>query len=235
MNNDKKIAIIPARAGSKRIPNKNIRNFEGKPIIAHSIEKAIKSKIFDRIIVSTDSEEIASISKEYGAEVPFLRPENISDDNATLLEVQEHALKMLNIDSGYICIILATAPLLQKKFLIEGYKKIKNTKYLHSFSACSMPFPIQRTFMINDSGTCEMFYPKNFSKKSQDLPEAYQDAGQFYWTNLNINIVPSKNIMFGTNSLPIIIPRHFVQDIDSQEDWDRAEVLYKVINEKNFN
>ena len=230
MNEHKKIAIIPARAGSKRIPNKNIRNFEGKPIIAYSIEKAINSKIFDRIIVSTDNEKIASISKEYGVEVPFLRPKNISNDDATLMEVQEHALKMLNLDNGYICMILATAPLLQNKFLIEGYDKIKNTKYLHSFSACTMPFPFQRTFMINDSGTCEMFFPENFTKKSQDFPEAYQDAGQFYWTNLNINNLSEKNIMFGPHSLPIIIPRHLVQDIDTEEDWHRAELIFKTIN-----
>ena len=141
MNNDKKIAIIPARAGSEENSNKNIRNFEGKPIIAHSIEKAIKSKIFDRIIVSTDSEEIASISKEYGAEVPFLRPENISDDNATLLEVQEHALKMLNIDSGYICIILATAPLLQKNFSLKVIKKSKILNICILFLHAQYPSP----------------------------------------------------------------------------------------------
>lgn len=230
MDKDIKIALIPAREGSKRIPNKNIKSFEGKPIIAHSIEKAFESQLFDRIIVSTDSEKIATISQECGAEVPFIRPKNISDDNAKLFEVQDHALKNLSLDSGYICMILPTAPLLETKFLIEGYRKIKNSKYLYTFSACSMPFTVQRTFMINDSGTCEMFFPENFSKKSQDFPEAYQDAGQFYWTNLNIKNKTRNNIMFGSDSLPIIIPRHIVQDIDTNEDWDRAELIFRIMN-----
>jgi pseudaminic acid cytidylyltransferase len=230
MDKDIKIALIPARGGSKRIPNKNIKHFEGKPIIAHSIEKAFESQLFDRIIVSTDSEKIATISQECGAEVPFIRPRNISNDNATLFEVQDHALKNIGLDSGYICMILPTAPLLETKFLIEGYEKIKNSKYLHTFSACSMPFTVQRTFMINDSGTCEMFFPENFAKKSQDFPEAYQDAGQFYWTSLNIKNKSKNNIMFGSDSLPIIIPRHIVQDIDTNEDWDRAELIFRTMN-----
>ena len=227
------IAIIPARGGSKRIPKKNIKNFFGKPLIAYSIETAIKSKLFDKVIVSTDDHEIATISKKYGAEVPFLRPKELSDDFTVTKDVIDHTINYLKLNGkkyDYVCTIYATAPLLQKKYLQEGYTKIVNSSAKHCFSATSMPFPIQRTFKINDTGRCEMFSPENFMTRSQDLEEAYQDAGQFYWENQNIE---SNENIFGKDSIPILLPRHLVQDIDTLEDWERAEVLYEVINRKN--
>ena len=222
------IAIIPARGGSKRIPKKNIKNFFGKPLIAYSIETAIKSKLFDKVIVSTDDHEIATISKKYGAEVPFLRPKELSDDFTGTQDVINHTLEYLDQNGqryDYICTLYATSPLLQIQYLQEGYNKIVNASVKYCFSATSMPFPIQRTFKLNKNGRCEMFTQEHYMTRSQDLDEAYQDAGQFYWENRNIQ---SDEIMFGKDSIPIILPRHLVQDIDTLEDWERAEVLYQI-------
>jgi len=222
------VAIIPARGGSKRIPQKNIKDFYGKPLIAYSIEVARSSKLFDRVIVSTDDEEIATIAKEYGADVPFLRPKALADDFTGTEDVITHALGYLK-EKGevydYVCTIYATAPLLQAKYLIEGFEKLKDSDAINAFSATSMPFPIQRTFKLNHEGRCEMFTPQHYGTRSQDLEEAYQDAGQFYWRDLNR---VSKEIMFGKDSIPVILPRYLVQDIDTLEDWKRVEVIYQV-------
>ena len=229
---DKSVAIIPARGGSKRIPGKNIKDFQGKPLIAYSIETALASKLFNRVIVSTDDEEIAAIAREYGAQVPFLRPFKLSDDFTGTGDVVNHALDYLKEQGenyDYVCTIYATAPLLQKKYLIEAFEKLKNSDAINAFSVTSMPFPIQRTFKINNNGRCEMFTPKHYMTRSQDLEDAYQDAGQFYWKKLDIN---SCEIMFGKDSIPIILPRHLVQDIDTFEDWQRAEIMYKVLKEQ---
>lgn len=227
------IAVIPARGGSKRIPRKNIKDFYGKPLMAYSIEAALKSKLFDKVIVTTDDEEIASIAKAYGAEVPFLRPKELSDDFTGTVDVAKHALEWLR-ENGEIyefaCTIYATAPLLQSKYLVEGYSALKNSTAINAFSATSMPFPIQRTFKVNDGGRCEMFTPEHCMTRSQDLEEAYQDAGQFYWTKVD---QVSDEIMFGKDSIPIILPRYLVQDIDTPEDWKRAEIMYKVIQESD--
>jgi len=226
------IAIIPARGGSKRIPRKNIKDFYGKPLIAYSIEVALASKLFDKVVVSTDDEEIAKIAKEYGAEIPFLRPKELSDDFTGTEDVINHTVDFLEKNSeqyDYVCTIYATAPLLQKEYLIEGFKKLKNSKAINAFSATSMPFPIQRTFKLTADGRCEMFTPEYYMARSQDLEEAYQDAGQFYWKKLDKK---SNEIMFGKDSIPVILPRHLVQDIDTLEDWKRAEVMYKVLQEE---
>jgi len=224
----KSVCIIPARGGSKRIPKKNIKIFFGKPLIAYSIETALNSKLFEKVLVSTDDEEIAAIAKKYGAVVPFLRPKELSDDFTGTGAVISHALSFLQTQGekyDYVCSIYATAPLLQVKYLKEGFEKLNNSDAVNSFSATSMPFPIQRTFKINND-RCEMFWPENFKKRSQDLEEAYQDAGQFYWKNLHKK---STDVMFGKDSIPIVLPRFLVQDIDTLEDWERAEVLYEVL------
>jgi len=226
----KAVAIIPARGGSKRIPKKNIKEFFGKPLIAYSIEVAQESKLFDKVIVSTDDEEIVRIAKEYGAEVPFLRPKELSDDFTGTGDVIKHAIEYLKAQEeeyNYVCTIYATAPLLQKEYLAQGYEELKNSDAVNSFSATTMPFPIQRTFKLDADGRCEMFTPQYYMTRSQDLEEAYQDAGQFYWKNLNKH---SDKVMFSNDSIPIIIPRHLVQDIDTLEDWKRAEIMYEVIH-----
>jgi len=229
---DKKaIAIIPARGGSKRIPRKNIKDFFGKPLIAYSIEVAIDSNLFQKVIVTTDDEEIACVAKSYGAEVPFIRPKELSDDFSGTDAVINHAIEYLKNEGeefDYVCTIYATAPLLEKEYLIKAYDDIKNRSVKYAFSCTSMPFPIQRTFKITQDKRCEMFWPENYMSRSQDLEEAYQDAGQFYWNNINIQ---SNEIMFGKDSIPVIMPRHLVQDIDTLEDWDRAEFMYKAIRE----
>ena len=238
MLNTKAIAIIPARGGSKRIPRKNIKIFHGKPLIAYSIETAIESNLFGKVIVSTDDEEIASVAKAYGAEVPFIRPKELSDDYTGTIDVVHHALEYLDKTGEvyeYVCTIYATAPLLQKEYLIQGYERLVQSDAVNAFSVTSMPFPIQRTFKIDRNGRCEMFFPQYYRSRSQDLEEAYQDAGQFYWSNrVREKMTPNK-VVFSDISIPIVLPRHLVQDIDTLEDWKRAEIMYQVINEQNEN
>ena len=225
----KAIAIIPARGGSKRIPRKNIKDFYGKPLIAYSIETALLSKLFDKVIVSTDDKQIASIAKSYGAEIQ-MRPKELSDDYTGTFEVTEYVLDNLEDKFDYVCTIYATAPLLQSKYLNEGLEKLKESSAINTFSATSMPFPIQRTFKLNKNGRCEMFTPQYYSSRSQDLEESYQDAGQFYWSKIGQK---SNEIFFGKDSIPIFLPRYLVQDIDTLEDWKRAEIMYRVLQEIN--
>ncbi|WP_297484100.1 pseudaminic acid cytidylyltransferase [Sulfurimonas sp.] len=227
------IAIIPARGGSKRIPKKNIKLFHGKPLITYSIETAIASELFDKVIVSTDDEEIARIAKEYGAEVPFMRPKELSDDYSSSADAVEHAINFLQTKGEsfrYICTIYATAPFLQIEYLKKGFEALKNSDAKMAFSVTSMPFPVQRTFKITQDERCQMFWPENFSKRSQDLEEAYQDAGQFYWEDTTKEW---KDLPFGSQSIPIVLPRYLVQDIDTSEDWKRAELMYKVLQEES--
>ena len=223
------IAIIPARGGSKRIPKKNIKEFCGKPLIAYSIETALNSKLFEKVLVSTDSEEIATIAKQYGAEVQ-MRPARLADDFTNTWDVIEFVLDTLEEKYKYVCTIYATAPFLQQEYLKEGFEKLKNSNACRSFSVTSMPFPIQRTFKITNE-RCEMFWPENYNKRSQDLEEAYQDAGQFYWEQIGCK---SGDIFFGNDSIPIVLPRHLVQDIDTMEDFTRAELMYKTLFPNNF-
>ncbi len=230
----KAVAIIPARGGSKRIPKKNIKPFFGKPLIAYSIEVALESGLFDEVIVSTDDAKIAAISKKYGASVPFIRPTELSDDFTGTGAVIAHALKQLKEQGkeyDFVCTIYATAPLLDKKYLIKAYEMLQKNDAKMAFSATSMPFPIQRTFKVNENGRCEMFTPEHFYTRSQDLEVAYQDAGQFYFENLHIN---SNEIAFGKDSIPIVLPRHLVQDLDTLEDWERLEFLYQSLHVDRF-
>ena len=228
-DNQKNIAIIPARGGSKRIPRKNIKNFLGKPIIAYSIEAALKSNLFDEVMVSTDDEEIAEVAEKYGAKVPFMRPKELADDFTGTRAVIDNVIQFLakkGIKYDYVCTIYATAPLIDERYIIEGYNKLKSSNAINAFSVTSMPFPIQRTFKITTNKRCEMFWPENFMTRSQDLEEAYQDAGQFAWSKLNTN---SDEVFFGKDSIPIILPRYMVQDIDTLEDWKMAEMKYKIM------
>ena len=224
------IAVIPARGGSKRIPRKNIKPFCGKPMIVYSIEAAIRAGIFDEIIVSTDDEEIADVAKNAGASVPFMRPKELSDDYTATGAVVEHAIKFLQARGDrikFVCTIYATAPLIDEFYIKLGLEKLRASNAKNAFSCTSMPFPIWRTFKIAKDGRCEMFWRENFDKRSQDLEEAYQDAGQFYWTNLD---APSSDeIFFGRDSIAIVLPRHLVQDIDTPQDWIRAEFLYEAV------
>lgn len=223
------IAIIPARGGSKRIPRKNIKDFIGKPMISYSIEAAIKSKMFSRVIVSTEDIEIAEISKSFGAEVPFFRPTKISDDYATTTEVISHAIEWLQTNQNYypdlVCCIYATAPLIQIEDIQSGFSLIKDDNWDYVFSATSYGFPIFRSIQKNDNGSIQMFFPEYLNTRSQDLPEAFHDAGQFYWGKTEAWSQGKK--IFEEKSSIILIPRWRVQDIDTLEDWKRAEIIYK--------
>ncbi|NPA73564.1 MAG: pseudaminic acid cytidylyltransferase [Epsilonproteobacteria bacterium] len=221
------ICIIPARGGSKRIPKKNIKLFCGKPLIAYSIETALKSKLFDKVVVSTDDEEIAEVSKLYKAEV-LERPKELSGDFVGTGEVIKHVLSCYK---GYefSCSIYATAPFLQVEYLKKGYEELKNSDAKRSFGVTSFEYPIWRSFRITKDNRCEMFWRENFPKRSQDLEEAYHDAGQFYWDKIGQKL---NDLPFGKESIPIIIPRYLVQDIDTLEDFKRAEVMYKVLREQ---
>jgi len=223
------IAIIPARGGSKRIPKKNIKEFCGKPLIAYSIETALNSKLFDKVLVSTDSNEIAQIAKEYGAEIQ-MRPKELSDDLTGTWDVIEYVLSTLEQKYEFVCTIYATAPFLEIEYLKKGYEKLKNSSAVRAFSVTTMPFPIQRTFKVIDD-RCEMFTPEFYNTRSQDLEEAYQDAGQFYWEKKEKK---SEELFFGKDSIPIVLPRHLVQDIDTFEDFIRAEYMYKAIFPNRF-
>jgi pseudaminic acid cytidylyltransferase len=216
------LCVIPARGGSKRIPKKNIKLFCGKPLIAYSIDAAKKSNLFEKIVVSTDNEEIADVSKKYGAEILW-RPKELADDYAGSDEVFYHAIDKLNKEKKYkfACMIYPTAPFLEIKFLRKGFKELKNSNACYSFSATSFEYPIWRSFRIKN-GRCEMFWSENYSKRSQDLQEAYHDAGQFYWKKLSCD----EKFRFDGN-IPIIIPRYLAQDIDTMEDFIRAELMYK--------
>jgi len=224
------VAVIPARGGSKRIPHKNIKSFCGKPMIAYSIEAAKNAGIFDRIIVSTDSKEIASIAKDFGAEIPFMRPVELADDFTGTDAVILHALKRLMEDGekiDYICCIYATAPFVKTEYIIKGYNLLCDKNSTSCFSVTTYPFPIFRSLKINDKDRLEMFLPEYMETRSQDLPEAYHDAGQFYWADVKSYLKEKQ--FYSKNVAPVILPRYLVQDIDTPEDWETAEKMYSVL------
>jgi N-acylneuraminate cytidylyltransferase len=224
------IAVIPARGGSKRIPRKNIKDFCGKPMIAWSIAAAKISGLFDRIIVSTDDAEITEVAKQWGAEVPFIRPAKLSDDYAGTTEVIAHAAQWA-LDQGFevdaVCCIYATAPFVQVEDLKRGWEALKSEEWAYAFTATDFASPIFRSFTQTADGGIEMFFPEHFATRSQDLPPALHDAGQFYWGRPSAWL--SGKRIFDHHSIPIIIPRWRVQDIDNHDDWARAEILAQII------
>ena len=227
------LCVIPARGGSKRIPRKNIKEFCGKPMIAYSIEAAKKTGIFDHVVVSTDDEEIADVALKYGAEVPFMRPAEISDDVSGLQSVVSHSIKAAE---GYyqevqenICCLLATAPFVTSDFITESYNKLQSDGDF-IIPVTSYVFPIQRAVKCFE-GRLIPFSEKNMLKRSQDLEEAYHDAGQFYWGK-RFAWLSDKSLWF-QKVLPYIVPRTHVQDIDTFEDWDMAELMFEALKMKD--
>lgn len=230
MSNDAlSVAVIPARGGSRRIPDKNILPFAGRPIIEYSIELARESLLFDRILVSTDSEEIATVAREAGAEVPFMRPENLSGNHTPTAPVVRHAVGWLaknEFKVDWVCCIYATAPFLQTKYLEKGLRKMRETPGCEfAFSVTSYSSPIFRALKIGEDGFVSMFWPENQEMRSQDLPEAYHDAGQFYWGTPQA--FSKHDGMYTSHAVPVLLPRHLVHDIDTPEDWKRAELIFK--------
>ena len=223
------IAIIPARGGSKRIPKKNIKDFQGKPIVSYSIESALKSNLFDMVIVSTDDDEIAEIAIKYGAEVPFIRPKKLSDDFTGTHEVIGHAVRWLENNGNkidYVCCLYATAPFIQIKDIVKGFNLIRSRKWDSVIAATNFSYPIFRAFENLSSGGLKMFFPEHYNSRSQDLPEAYHDAGQFYWASPRV--WKDKPNSFSEKSTIVKLPNHLVQDIDTMEDWINAERIYEI-------
>ena len=226
------IAIIPARGGSKRIPKKNIKVFHGKPIIAYSIEAAIKSGCFDKVIVSTDDQEIADLSIRYGAEVPFLRPSNIADDYATTMDVMQHAVQWFvecDVEVTSVCCLYATAPFVTPIILRDSFKKLQqDDKVEFVFGATRFPYPIQRALRLSDDGAVHMLDDKLEKVRSQDLEETYHDVGQFYWGRKESFL--KKKSIFSPHSRVLLIEQNRVQDIDTPEDWVFAEALFALLH-----
>jgi len=225
-----KLGVIPARGGSKRIPRKNIRPFCGKPMIAWSIAAALQSGCFDQVMVSTDDDEIADVARQHGATVPFIRPAALADDHTGTTPVIRHAIEWQQAQGhmpDQVCCIYATAPFVSGEYLRRGQVALIEAGCDYAFSVTSYAFPIQRAVRITAAKRVEMFNPEYFDIRSQDLEEAYHDAGQFYWGTAVAWQQESR--IFGVNSVPVMLPRHVVQDIDTPEDWVRAEWLFKAM------
>lgn len=227
-----RLAVIPARGGSKRIPRKNIKLFSGKPMIAWSIEAARQSACFDRIIVSTDDAEIAQIANVWGAEVPFMRPPHLSDDYTGTIPVIAHAIEWQNAHgeaATQVCCIYATAPFVLPTDLQTGLAQLQSSGANYAFSVTRYAFPIQRAIRITSTQQVEMLMPEHFNTRSQDLEEAWHDAGQFYWGQAQAWL--DGKPIFNSGAVPVTLPRHRVQDIDTPEDWERAEWMFKAQQE----
>jgi pseudaminic acid cytidylyltransferase len=225
-----KLAVIPARGGSKRIPWKNIKPFCGKPMIAWSIEAALQSGCFDEVVVSTDVAEIGDIARQWGADVPFMRPAALADDHTGTIPVVRQAIEWFRHrgkSPAEVCCIYATAPFIRADDLHRGLDLLLSNDCSYAFSVTSYPFPIQRAIRITDLGRVGMFYPEQFNTRSQDLEEAWHDAGQFYWGRAQAWV--EERVVFTPESVPVPLPRHRVQDIDTPEDWLRAEWMFKAM------
>ncbi|MDC0198389.1 pseudaminic acid cytidylyltransferase [Candidatus Thioglobus sp.] len=226
------ICVIPARSGSRRIPRKNIKEFNGKPIIVYSIEAALKSNCFSQIIVSTDDDEISEVAKKYGAHVPFVRPDELSNDYVGTIPVIKHTIEWMEKNDNHIenvCCLYATAPFIKSKIISKAYQQLKNSSADYCFSVTSFAFPIQRAIRIVHGDKVEMFNPEHFDTRSQDLEESYHDAGQFYWGKAQA--FKAELPLFSEVATPYVLPRYLVQDIDTVEDWIRAEAMYRVLQE----
>jgi len=225
------IAVIPARGGSKRIPRKNIRHFCGKPIIAWSIDAAIRSNCFRHVVVSTDDPEIAEVAEEYGAEVPFVRPSGLSDDYIGATPVVAHATSWLkeNVQPVTdVCCIYATAPFLRVDDLRLGFDRMIEANSDYALSITSYAFPIQRAVRVTSDRRIEMFQPNFFNVRSQDLEHAWHDAGQFVWGRAEAWL--EGRPIFARGTVPVMLPRVRVQDIDTLDDWQQAEMMFKVLS-----
>ena len=226
-----KICVIPARGGSKRIPRKNIRNFCGMPMIAWSIRAAQASSCFDQIIVSTDDSEIADVARQWGADVPFMRPGELADDFVGTTPVVAHAVQWQQDHAQAptaVCCLYPTAPFVEPSEISEGLvllDQARENRFV--FTATSYASPIQRALRIDKAmGTAVMWQPEQFKKRSQDLEPAFHDAGQFYWGR-PYAWLSSKNLF--EESTPLLLPRWRVQDIDTEDDWYRAELMKQLL------
>ena len=222
------LCIIPARGGSKRIPRKNIKPFNGKPMIAYSIEAALESGCFTRVAVSTDDEEIAAVARQYGAETPFMRPPELADDFTGTMDVIAHAIHAVKpYVPAYVCCLYATAPFVLAEDLRNSRDKLLHSDADYCFAVTNYEFPIQRAIKIDEEGRVSMFDEQYMNMRSQDLIPAWHDAGQFYWGKTQAWL--NKKVVYSSAGLAYPLPRHRVQDIDNEDDWIRAEWMYKAM------
>lgn len=227
-----KVAIIPARGGSKRIPRKNIRPFHGKPVINYSIEAAIQCGLFDEIIVSTDDEEIAKVANASGADTPFLRPSNLADDFVDTTSVIAHAIEWLTNQGRApddVCCIYATAPFISPKDIVKCFELFRSEDKDYALPVTSFAFPIQRAVHFAQGNSLAMMDAETFQSRSQDLIEAWHDVAQFYWGKASA--WHEKNRFFDDNTVAMKIPRYRAQDIDTPEDWAQAELMYSALQQ----
>ncbi|MEP1611070.1 MAG: pseudaminic acid cytidylyltransferase [Roseobacter sp.] len=227
----RRLAIIPARGGSKRIPRKNIRDFRGKPIIAWSLDAALTSELFDEVLVSTDSPQIASVAREFGAAVPFLRSAESSDDYATTADVILEVLRCYEQEGqcfDEVCCLYPTAPFVTAASLQKGLSLLRKSKFDAVFPVVRYDYPIWRSLKVTENGKVALNFPENLNVRSQDLPPAYHDAGQWYW--LKTASFLRDGIVFGDNTGSIQLPASQVQDIDTEEDWATAEMKHAMLD-----
>lgn len=224
-----RIAVIPARGGSKRIPRKNIKDFLGRPIIHYAIEAALNSQLFDVVLCSTDDEEIAEVAKNCGAQVPFMRPHHLADDHTITADVIAHAVEFFQVDGGVVesaCCIYATAAFVTAAQLQEAFALFAREGCEFVFTATAFDFPIQRAVYLDEHNRAHMFAPEHALTRSQDLTPAFHDAGQFYWGQAQAWL--ERRRIFTPQSAAFILASHEVQDIDNLDDWKRAEILFQL-------
>jgi len=228
MSGTGRIAVIPARGGSKRIPRKNIRPFAGKPMIAYAIEAALQSALFDRVIVSTDDLEIADIARGFGAEVPFIRPADLADDSTPTVPVIQHAISQLSADSQpleHVCCIYPGVPMIDPQDLVRACDAVLNAGGEgFAFPVAAFPSPIQRALRRGADGRAAPFEDRHVATRTQDLEPAYFDAGQFYWGSVSAWMA---GLSPHAGGIALVLPEWRVVDIDTPEDWDRAEQLHR--------
>ena len=225
----KTAAIITARGGSKRIPRKNIKEFCGKPIMSYSIEAALSAGVFSTVMVSTDDQEIAETARRYGAEVPFFRSEKTSNDYAATHQVLEEVLEEYekrgeHFDS--VCCIYPTAPFLSSARLKSAMELLEQTKADTVMPVVKFSFPPQRGVVLKD-GYLEFKCPEHRLTRSQDLEPMYHDVGQFYC--LNTESFKAQRTIVMEKAVPIIMSEMEIQDIDTEEDWQLAELKYRLL------
>ena len=228
-NQKRALCVIPARGGSKRIPRKNVKDFLGKPLIAYSIEAALNSGVFERVIVSTDDADIADVAVKFGAQVPFVRDASLSDDYATSSDAVADAAARLG-GYSHVCCLYATAPLITGEILREAYGKFEEAECEFLFSATEFSFPVQRAIRLSKDGAVNMFYPQFALTRSQDLERAYHDAGAFYFGKCEAWL--EKKPIFAPHSRAFLLPRNLVCDIDTPEDFEFAQKLYRINYDK---
>lgn len=223
-----RLAVIPARGGSKRIPRKNLRDFCGRPMLAWSIGAARDSGCFDHVLVTTDDAEIAAVAREWGAQAPFLRPAHLSDDHTPTIPVVAHAIAeavALWGPTDAVCCLYATAPFVQAQDLRDSLARLRQGDCDYVFAVTTFPFPVQRALRRGGDGRVSMLQPEHSVTRSQDLEEAWHDAGQFYWGTTAA--WQAERPIMGQDSIGLPMPRYRVQDIDTPEDWRRAEFLFR--------